>query len=420
MSEYYFDKDRIKEKEVEKKNTAKKNNLPKWVYVLLTAFLILVIAFSYCFVTGRILLGEDYKAYQEYQTSFAKYNAIREMLDKEALGYPGKSDKVNPTKVSDDVYVKLMKSLDDPYAEYYTKKEFESFERNFAESYDGVGVVIGDVILKGEKQKRVLVYSVFPDSPAEKAGIKAGDIVLKADGKKVKSSDDTCDHVLGKPGTEVTVTILRDKKEIDYKMKRAKIEEKPVIYKKIDKENKIGYIAVTTFKEGTFDAFQLAVKDLKNVGYNKVIIDLRNNGGGLTMESYKMADYLLPEGIIVTEKDKMGQENVEKSDASAVDLKYVVLVNKQTASASEILSCAIQDNKGGKIIGVKTYGKGVTQKTQKLTDGSALKYTIQEYFRPSGKKVNKVGITPDIIVKKIDDNKVIFEVAKKELLKNGK
>ena len=382
--------------------------------IKITVLVVVVVSLLYCLTSGRLLFGEKYRDYQKFRKTYAKYYMIKDVLKKSAIGYTESCDAL-PSGTSEDACVTLLHSLDDPYAEYYNPTQFASFERNFAESYDGIGVVIGDVKFKGESDTKVLIYSTFKGSPAEEAGLKPGDIVVKVDGKKMENSDETCEHVLGVPGTEVKVTIERNGNTKTYTMVRAKIEEKPVSYKKLDKKKKIGYISVSTFKEGTFDAFQLAVKDLKNDGYEKIVIDLRNNGGGMTEESYKMADYLLPEGVIVTEKNKSGHEDTHTSDASEAGIEYVVLVNEQTASASEILSCAIQDNKGGKIIGTTTYGKGVTQITQKLTDGSAIKYTITEYFRPNGKTVNKVGITPDIKIKKVDNDSVIFKAAKEAL-----
>lgn len=366
--------------------------------------------------SGRVLVGEEYQHFKEFKKTYGKYFAIEKMLDEEALGYNSASSDGIP-KLSEDAYSKLLKNLDDKYAEYYTAKDYETFMRRFAESYDGVGVTIADATLKTDGRKVIIVLSVFKDSPAEEAGIKAGDLITKVDGKEVKNSDEASSHMLGQAGTEVTVTTERDGEEKDYEMLRAKIDYKSVDYEKIDKENKIGYIAISTFKQGTSEEFKLAIKDLKNDGYEKIIIDLRDNGGGMTVEAYDLADYLLPEGVIVTEKNKRGKEESHTSDASSANFEYVVLVNKNTASASEIVACAIQDNKGAKIIGAQTYGKGVTQKTQQLADGSAIKFTIQEYFRPNGKTVNGVGVIPDIKVKNPNDDDAIFAIAKKELLK---
>jgi carboxyl-terminal processing protease len=169
-----------------------------------------------------------------------------------------------------------------------------------------------------------------------------------------------------------------------------------VEYKVYEGHPDVGYISISTFRKDTAKDFKLAVRDLEAEGCDKFIIDLRENGGGLTNESLKIADYLLPACRIMTETTKNGKETVHNSKASSADLNCVVLVNGNTASASEILSAAIQDNDAGTIIGSKTFGKGVTQVTKKFRDGSAIKITSTEYFRPSGDKVNGVGITQDI------------------------
>lgn len=396
----------------------KKKNYKKHYYLTLIISTLLLAILIFCYTTGRIISGDNYKRYNDFKNEYSKYFQIQEILREEALGYCESSDGM-PSGSGEEIYKNLMKSLDDPYADYFTAKEYGSFERKFAESYDGVGISLGDVKIKGEKGIRIMVYSTFADSPAEKAGIKPGDFIVRVDGVKIKNSEHACDHMLGKPGTKVKVTIERKGVEKSFTMERATIEEKAVVYKKLDKKNKIGYIYVSTFKEGTCEEFKLAVKDLKNAGYEKFIIDFRNNGGGMTDQAYDLADYILPEGVIVTEKDKAGNENSHTSDASSAGLDFVLLVNKQTASASEIVACALQDNKACKIIGETTYGKGVTQAARQLSDGSAIKYTVQEYFRPSGKTVNKVGVVPDIKVKKPDNNAKIFKVAKQALLKGA-
>lgn len=393
-----------------------KKNYKKRYYVTLIICTLLVAAVLFCYATGRLIIGDNYSRYNEFKQEYSKYFYIQKILKENALGYSASSDGM-PSGSGEEIYVNLMKTLDDPYADYFSAKQYESFERKFAESYDGVGISLGDVKIKGEKGIRILIFSTFADSPAEKAGIKPGDFIVKVDGEKMKNSDDTCDHVLGTPGTEVTIMVERKGVMKSFTMERATIEEKPVTYKELDRKNKIGYIYVSTFKEGTSEDFKQAVKDLKNEGYEKFIIDFRNNGGGMTKEAYDLADYILPEGVIVTEKDKRGKEDTHTSDASSAGIDFVLLVNKQTASASEIVACALQDNKAGKIIGETTYGKGVTQASQKLADGSAIKYTVEEYFRPSGKTVNKVGVEPEIKVKNPNNDAAIFKAAKQALLK---
>ena len=202
--------------------------------------------------------------------------------------------------------------------------------------------------------------------------------------------------ITGEAGTKVTLTIKRGDETIDFDLNRQKIETDSVAYDTVKDHPEIGYIVISSFIKGTDDDFKMAVKDLKAKGCTKFIIDLRDNGGGLTESSIEIADYLLPACKIMSENTKDGSETVYNSKASSADLDMVILVNGNTASASEILAAALQDNKAGVVIGTKTYGKGVTQMMRKFSDGTAVKITVTEYFRPNGGTVNGVGITPDI------------------------
>lgn len=351
---------------------------------------------------GRVLLPSKNEYYTGLDKAYGKYYEIIKIIDEEALA------DYDPEEITDEVLKKMVAGLDDKYAEYYTADEYANFIKRYAKSYVGVGVSIGD------KDGRVYVGDVVEDSPAEEAGIKVGDIITAVDGKAVKSSDDAVNRMAGENGTEVSIAVDRNGKSIDFTMNRGKVVSKSVEYKELDKENKIGYICISSFKAGTAKEFKLAVKDLKNAGYDKVIIDLRNNGGGSTVEAYQIADSLLPECDILKEVDNKGKEVVQKSDAITLGIEYVVLVNENTASASEMVCAAIKDNEGGKIIGCTTFGKGVTQKTTQFDDGSALKITIQEFFRPGGKPINEVGIEPDIEVENPEGEEII-ELAIKEL-----
>lgn len=335
---------------------------------------------------GGVLSPAKNKYYKGLDASYGKYYAIVKMLDENALA------DYDPEEINDEVLKGIVAELDDPYAQYFTAEEYQLFQKKYSDSFIGVGISISD------EDGKIVVAGVIKDGPAEEAGIKAGDVLTAIDGKKVKDSDDASLRLSGKNGTEVKVSVDRDGKNIDFVMNRSKVDNKSVGYKKYDKKNKIGYIRVAAFRTGTAKDFKLAVKDLKNDGYDKVIIDLRCNGGGATNEAYDMADMLLPECKLLTEKNKKGEEKVHTSEASNLGIKYVLLVDGGTASASEMVAAAVKDNNGGKLIGSKTYGKGVSQITKKFKDGSAIKYTFEEFFRPNGKAINKVGIEPDIVL----------------------
>ena len=355
-------------------------------------------------VGGRMMLPGENKYYKGLNAAYGKYYKIIELIDAEALA------DYDPEKITDKVLKKVVAGLDDPYAEYYTAEEYAQFIKKYSQSYIGIGVTIA------EKDGTVYVVDVLEESPAEEAGIKVGDIVAAVDGEKVNNSTKASNLMVGENGTEVKVTVKRDDKTIDYDIIRSKIANKSVDYTELDKENHIGYIRITGFKNGTAKDFKLAVKDLKNEDYDKIIIDLRENGGGATDEAYKVADMLLPECDILKEVNNKKEETIRKSDASNLGIKYVILIDENSASASEMVSGAIKDNKGGKLIGSKTFGKGVTQRTTKFKDGSALKITIEEFFRPSGKKINGVGIEPDIKVSNPHDNDAILAIAKNVLI----
>ena len=354
---------------------------------------------------GGIMAPGRRDYYTGLDKAYGKYYEIIELIDEEALA------EYDPEKITDKVLKKVVAGLEDPYAQYYTAEEYEQFLKRYAKSYVGVGVTIVD------KDDEVRIINVVEDSPAEEAGLLRDDVILAVDGDKVENSDDAVGKIAGESGTEVKVTIERDGSEKEFAVNRGKVVSKSVEYKELDKKNGIGYIKVSSFKTDTAKEFKLAVKDLKNANFTKLIIDLRENGGGSTDEAYKIADMLLPECEMLKEYNNKGEERVRKSDSTTIGMDYVLLVCENSASASEMVSGAVKDNKGGKLIGVKTFGKGVTQKTTKFKDGSALKITIEEFKRPSGKAINEVGIDPDIVVRDVHNNKKILSIAKKELMK---
>ena len=333
---------------------------------------------------GHFISDSEYKYYKELDAGYGKYYVIMKMIGEDPLA------EVDPQELSDAELKEIVASIGDPYAEYYTKEEYEELQKRYLGDYVGIGIGIVDV--DGD----IVIMSVFEDTPAEDAGIQAGDIILKVDGKKPSDVDDAVNMISGEAGSRVTVTVKRGNEVLDFTLNRAKIETESVTYRVLDGHPDIGYIGISSFIKNTDKDFKDAVKTLESQGCDKFIIDLRDNGGGLTDSSIEIADYLLPECRIMSENTKAGAETVHNSKASSADLDMVILVNENTASASEILTAALQDNKAGTVIGTRTYGKGVTQILHQFDDGTAVKITSTEYFRPSGKTVQGVGITPDI------------------------
>lgn len=346
-----------------------------------------LIAIIYKFQTfGKFVPNSTYEYYKELEDNYGKYNEILRMIGEDPIA------TTQPGEIDDEKLKELVASIGDPYAQYFTAEEYKEFERTYAGDYVGIGIAVTD------EDGKIVIKTIMDDGPAAEAGLEPEDVIVSVDGVNPKDSTEAVNMITGENGTSVTVTVDRGGEELDFTMNRAKIDHDTVTYEPLEENPKIGYIEITSFINGTAKDFKLAVRDLKNQGCEKFIIDLRNNGGGLTDESIEIADYLLPACTIMSEKTKNGEEKVYNSKESSADLEFVVLTSTNTASASEILSGAIQDNKGGLIIGEKTYGKGVTQLTRKFGDGSAVKMTITEYFRPSGKTVNGEGITPDIEV----------------------
>lgn len=294
----------------------------------------------------------------------------------------------------------MFANLGDPYTQYYTKEEFSKLMESIDGRYKGIGVLV-----QASKEGLIKVVQVFDDSPAKEAGMKAGDYITKVEGKEFTADqmEEAVALMKGDEDTTVNITIKRisdDKPEgedIDLKVDRRDVRVDTVdeSIKEVDGK-KIGYIHIKSFDDVTKEDFEKSYKKLKDGGIEGLVLDLRNNPGGSLDVCLDIADKFLDEGTIVTTKDKKGNVVTEESDAEKDDIPMTVLVNENSASASEILSGALKDRKRAKVIGQKTFGKGIVQKLFPLNDGSGAKITISEYHTPSGAKINKVGVSPDI------------------------
>lgn len=294
----------------------------------------------------------------------------------------------------------MFANLGDPYTQYYTKEEFSKLMESIDGRYKGIGVLV-----QASKEGLIKVVQVFDDSPAKEAGMKAGDYITKVEGKEFTADqmEEAVALMKGDEDTTVNITIKRisdDKPEgedIDLAVDRRDVRVDTVdeSIKEVDGK-KIGYIHIKSFDDVTKEDFDKSYKKLKDGGIEGLVLDLRNNPGGSLDVCLDIADKFLDEGTIVTTKDKKGNVVTEESDAEMDDIPMTVLVNENSASASEILSGALKDRKRAKVIGQKTFGKGIVQKLFPLNDGSGAKITISEYHTPSGAKINKVGVSPDI------------------------
>lgn len=296
------------------------------------------------------------------------------------------------------IYKGIMESLDDPYSVYYTAEEYADMMDTSTGSYEGIGVSIQQNV----ETKTLTVIRVFQGSGAEDAGMLPKDVITAVDGKKLDGEDvsEVVTWIKGEPGTTVDVTVYRPSisEELTLTIERRTIDNSTVSYKMLD--NGIGYIEVTDFYEKTAEQFGVAIADLQAQGMQSLIIDLRNNPGGYVHIVVDMCNQILSEGTIVYTEDKNGTvlESYEADSKQSLDIPMVVLVNGNSASASEIFSGCMKDHGVATIVGTTTFGKGIVQQVIPLTDGSAVKLTIAKYFTPNGNDIHEKGIEPDVTV----------------------
>ena len=286
----------------------------------------------------------------------------------------------------------MVSSLGDPHSIYMDPKMFKDFMVETEGSFGGVGIVLG------AKEKVLTVVSPIEGTPGEKAGIKSGDSIIKINGQDTKTMalDEAVSKIRGPEGTQVTLTILRGQDVRDYTMTRSSIKIKTVNGKML--ADNIGYMRISMFNEQTHTEFIKKYEELEKEGMQAIILDLRDNPGGLLDESVKVANKFVPKGPVVSVITRDGRRDTSTSNLDAVKYPCVVLVNGGSASASEIVAGAIQDTEAGTLVGTKTFGKGSVQTIMRLDGGAAIKLTIAKYYTPNGRSINGVGIEPDVKV----------------------
>lgn len=320
-----------------------------------------------------------------------KISGLRELIDARYLG------EVDDSELEEGLYKGLISGLEDPYSVYYDEEETKKLVEATEGEYDGIGAVLTQNMDTGI----VTLVQIYEGSPAMEAGLKDDDILYKVGDMEVTGMDltEVVSHIKGEKGTEVSLTVLRgeNNEEVTVTAVRNTIQAQTIEYEM--KDDKIGYIAVSEFDLVTYAQYKDALTDLEGQGMKGLIVDLRNNPGGNLSTVCEMLDLMLPEGLIVYTEDKEGnREEMESDEESQFHLPMVVLMNGNSASASEIYAGAIQDYGIGKIVGTQSYGKGVVQQIFDLKDGTCVKLTIAEYFTPKGRNINGTGITPDVEV----------------------
>lgn len=339
----------------------------------------------------------EYNELSSFYNDYGKIMTVEESIKKNFL------QEVDESKLIDGQLKGMLQSLEDPYSIYMTKEEFDDFMEHTKGVYGGIGVIV----TPGE-DNLITVVSPIEDTPGEKAGLKTGDKIVKINGEEFTADrmDAAVKIMKGKPGTDVNLIILREDKEgnkeqIEVKIKREEIRLKSVKASVID--NNIGYIKILSFDDLTYEDFKEELKKLQKQKVKGIVLDLRNNPGGLLDVCAEITDEFLDEGDIVYTETRNGEREYLKSDNKSIDLPLVLLVNEGSASASEILAGAIKDRDRGVLVGTKTFGKGIVQRIFKLADGSGYKLTVSEYFTPNGTNIHGIGITPDVIIELPED-----------------
>jgi carboxyl-terminal processing protease len=296
----------------------------------------------------------------------------------------------------------MLKQLEDPYTRFMDPEEFKNMQIDTSGQLSGVGIQLA----QDEETKKLMVIAPIEDTPAFKAGVLAKDVITKIDGKSTQGMDvnDAVKLIRGQEGTPVTLTIQRGNQEKDYQLTRARIEIRPVRYSlQNTPTGKVGYIRLNQFSANAAEEMRDSIKDLETQRVTGYILDLRSNPGGLLYSSIEIARMWLPEGTIVSTVDRQGETDRQQANNRALTNKpMVVLVDGGSASASEILSGALQDNKRAVLVGTKTFGKGLVQSVRGLGDGSGMAVTIAHYLTPEGRDINKLGITPNVVVELTD------------------
>ena len=306
--------------------------------------------------------------------------------------YLNESD-IDETSAIDGAIEGYINSLGDEYAEYIPADKMKEYTEGIMGNFVGIGIYM----VKNTEKDLVQVLSPIRESPAEKAGIKAGDLITKVNGVSYTADQmsEMANTIKGEEGSKVTIEVLRGEQILTFEVTREKVNTNPVYSEKL--ENDIGYLEITSFDEGVAEDFKAKYLSLKEQGIKGLVIDLRDNGGGLVAEALKIVDYIVPKdqtSLITVDKD--GKEEISKTKEDAIITEPIVLlVNSSSASASEIMAGALKDLKCATIVGTKTYGKGVIQQLLTLSNGAGLKITVEEYYTPNKTKINKVGITPD-------------------------
>lgn len=387
----------------ERKNRIYKIIMIVAIAVFLTFMVTSISLYTYFLNNPISITSKSSSSSKDIAGTLQKY---KEIIDKYYLG------EVDEEKLKEGAIKGYIEGLGDPYTEYISADEMEDYLSDTMGNFVGIGIYM----VKNTEKGKIQVLAPIKGSPAEKAGIQAGDLILKVDGVDYSADEMTIasNKIKGEEGTTVTIEVLRGTETKKYELKREKVKVNQVEGKVLS--NNIGYINFTSFDETTADDFKAKFEELNKQGIKSLIIDLRNNGGGIVDQALQIADYVADkDSVLLYEVDKNNKETVKKAKTDPIiNMPIIILTNENTASASEILAGALKDLGKAKTVGTTTYGKGVIQQILKLSDGSGLKVTIEEYQTPNRSKIHKIGIAPDEEVKLPDSVTNVLNVTESE------
>ena len=377
------------------------------ILVSFITFLITTISLYNYFIKSdnakKYMITTSSKEGDEISQKISQYKSV---IEKYYLG------EVNEDKLKEGAIKGYIEGLGDKYTEYISKDDMKDYMEDTLGNFVGIGIYM----VKDENTNLVKVLAPIKDSPAEKAGILAGDLIISVDGVEYNGDDMSvaANKIKGKEGSTVKLKIKRGEETKEFEIKRENIKVNPVEGKII--EGNIGYIEFKSFDEETAKEFKNKYDELVSQGAKSLIIDLRNNGGGIVDEALKIADYFVEKDTeLLYEIDKNNKEKIEKAKEDvSINLPTVILANENTASSSEILAGILKELGKVKIVGTKTYGKGVIQSLLTLPDGSGIKITSQEYLLPNKKKINKTGIEPNEEIKLPETVQNVLKVKEEE------
>ena len=382
------------------------------IYKMIMLVLIVII------VTSLVTAFTTYQYLSNNGISYSKVNTtslegleytlsqFRSELEKKYIG------EINDEELIEGAVKGYVDALGDPYTTYYTKKEMKTIMEETNGNFVGIGVYM----TKDLEKNAILIIKPIENSPAEKAGILPGDLITKVDDVEYTGDklEEASNKIRGEEGTKVKLEIYRNGETKTFELTRTKVVVSHVTTKVLN--NDIGYIAISDFEGECASEFETKYKQLEKQGIKKLIIDIRNNGGGIVDEALKIANMLVDkDSTLLITKDKSDKEEVTKAtEKPIINIPTVVLVNEYSASASEILAGALKDNGKATLVGTKTYGKGIIQELHQLSDGSGLKITVSEYYTPNHNAIHKIGITPDVEVDLPEDVKQQTTIQEKD------